>query len=785
MGKCYFDVDWLSNELYKDWLACDPKGDKSSFMCRASNKTCLIRSSGIKALESHRKSSKHQKNCLAKRRNSSILFELCKPTNSNDNQPSSSGSEKAAAAVVSDDDDTIIRSSEVVKQQGRSSTAGISKFVSDIDTLKAEIRWTLHVISTHNSARSSDGVDKLFSVMFPDSRIAATFKCARTKLGYLSTFGIAPAIVEELWKAVSAASHVVIMFDESLNSDLQKKQMDIHLKFMDVDGTVKCKYFTSYFLGKSRACDIFEKLSDVLSRIGAQKLIQLSMDGPNVNWSVFKELTQEVQSKSPSHHSLLNIGSCGIHTTHNSFKSGATDSTWGLVDLLKFSYFLFNESPARREEFFKITGSTKLPLPFCGHRWLENTPAAQRLIEIWPSICLYLKAVNEKKVSVPTCKSYVEVASFSNDKLLIAKLHSFVFVANILKPFLTYFQKDEPLSPFIYTSLFEICLRLYGLITTSDFCDSLKSKGEIVLPKHVGVDSFLSERKVNVGFQASSIIKQFESDKKQQSVSPFQLKHFRQCFVKLVKGVLYKLIQKSPLKYPLSKFLTCIDPVVMQNPEKAKHLFSSLTESFSDSKLITPDSVDGLRADYENFIDTINCSFNRHTDRLDHFYRDSTCLSQYPALQSLFYIVLTLSHGNSDVERGFSVNREVTVENMYEETLVARRLICQYVTDNDPATVPLSKNMIFSCRKSYSSYNAALEKKREEKQEEEKSGSRRRKNEELAGLMSKKRKLELDIDTLRRDSDRMAERAEDAPAKFKHELIVMLSEGPLQKNKAN
>lgn len=780
MGKCYFNEDWYKNAHYKDWLLCDPNGDKSKFRCRTCNQSYIIGSSGIKALESHRKSSKHQKNASAQKGTSSVLNQLFSrsksTTNSTNIQKSvqQSNSVSATSSSTSTTDNSAIFTSFTSTSDSSSSgqKRDFSRFVSDIETLKAELKWTMHVISSHSSARSSDGVDRLFASMFHDSRIAATFKCARTKLGYLSTYGIAPAILDELWKAVADASHVVIMFDESLNSDLQKKQMDIHLKFMDVDGTVKSRYITSYFLGKSRASDILDKLSDVLQRIGAEKLIQLSMDGPNVNWSVFRQLKEEVESKSPSHHSLLNIGCCGIHTTHNSFKSGVVESSWGLCDLLRFSFFLFNESPARREEFFKITNSSKLPLPFSGTRWLENGPAAQRLIDIWPSMCIYLKAIHEKKVSVPTCKSYSVVASYENDKLLIAKLHSFIFVANILKPFLTYFQRDEPLSPFIYSMLFDICVRLYGLIAKPKFCDSFNSDtDQMISPKRVEEGCWLSEDKFNIGFQAGQIVKQFESAK-HPPVSKLQLKHFRQGFFKFVKAVLQKLIDKSPLNYPLSKSLTCVDPLIMKKHEKANALFSSLTELLSSSKLIEPGSVDGLRADYSELIRSLECSFNKGSDRLDHFFRDCTRLCQYPALQNVINIVLTLSHGNSDVERGFSVNKEVTVENLYEESLVARRLICQYVVEHDPADLVPSKNMISYARQAHNAYTAALEKKKEQKLEAEKSSTRKKKSEELTDLLSKKRKLELDIETLRREADKMVEKAEDAPAKLQHELVV-------------
>ena len=42
-------------------------------------------------------------------------------------------------------------------------------------------------------------------------------------------------------------------------------------------------------------------------------------------------------------------------------------------------------------------------------------------------------------------------------------------------------------------------------------------------------------------------------------------------------------------------------------------------------------------------------------------------------------MLLLLSHGQASVERGFSVNRQIEVENMKDETYVARRHICDHV----------------------------------------------------------------------------------------------------------
>jgi len=53
----------------------------------------------------------------------------------------------------------------------------MDKFVSRKETKKAEILSTLHTICSYHSYKYNTEIDKLFSVMFPDSEMVKIFKC--------------------------------------------------------------------------------------------------------------------------------------------------------------------------------------------------------------------------------------------------------------------------------------------------------------------------------------------------------------------------------------------------------------------------------------------------------------------------------------------------------------------------------------------------------------------------------------------------------------------------------
>ena len=74
-------------------------------------------------------------------------------------------------------------------------------------------------------------------------------------------------------------------------------------------------------------------------------------------------------------------------------------------------------------------------------------------------------------------------------------------------------------------------------------------------------------------------------------------------------------------------------------------------------------------------------------------------------------ILLTLSHGQAAVERGFSVKNNITQTNMYTKTIISKRLIKDYMLANglQPHTIKVTKPLVKACKITYSAYKAHLE----------------------------------------------------------------------------
>ena len=310
----------------------------------------------------------------------------------------------------------------------------MQQFVSRKDQHMAEIRWALKTVMSHYSLNSTQDITDVFHAMFPDSNIAKRMSCGATQLSYLITFGIAPFFKQELLMDVSQAPCFVILFDESLNPDLHEKQMDFFVRFIK-DGKVEMRYLGSAFLGYTTAADLKRNFDEATKDLDKRKMIQVSMDGPNVNWKLLSSIVDEWQSND-DYPELLDIGSCSLHVIHGAFRKGMNKTNWGIDLILKALHNLFDKSPAKQEDFSKTTKTDVFPLQFCGHRWLEDKKVADRALEIWSNITTYISEILKKpKHKIPASSSFVTVRSAVHDPLMPAKLAFFASTASISRYF--------------------------------------------------------------------------------------------------------------------------------------------------------------------------------------------------------------------------------------------------------------------------------------------------------------------------------------------------------------
>ena len=114
--------------------------------------------------------------------------------------------------------------------------------------------------------------------------IVKSFQFGKTKYGYYVTHGIAPFFETEITKVLNKSPCYSVSFVESLNKIFQLEQMDLNVRFLDDElGVVKVNYFTSRFFESPKVENIENEIRAVPKPVSEEKIIQLSIDGPNNN----------------------------------------------------------------------------------------------------------------------------------------------------------------------------------------------------------------------------------------------------------------------------------------------------------------------------------------------------------------------------------------------------------------------------------------------------------------------------------------------------------------------
>ena len=132
--------------------------------------------------------------------------------------------------------------------------------------------------------------------------------------------------------------------------------MDVLIRFFDAkDNKVKTRYLGSQYLGHSMHSDLIRVYNEAVKDLDENTLVQISVDGPNINLKMLQKINEE-HTANEFHH-LISVGSCGLHTVHGAFHTGAEAIDWSIKKILRGAYIVFHDSPARREDYQEITGS--------------------------------------------------------------------------------------------------------------------------------------------------------------------------------------------------------------------------------------------------------------------------------------------------------------------------------------------------------------------------------------------------------------------------------------------
>jgi hypothetical protein len=447
-------------------------------------------------------------------------------------------------------------------------------------------------------------------------------------------------------------------------------------------------------------------------------------------------------------------------------------SGWNIEDRLSSMFWLFNYAPARVADFQQVTESAVMPLKFCKHRWLENVNVMQRAIQIYPMLKKYVKAVKGGKLPDPKTKSYESVCEAVCDPLFVAKGEVFISIATEVEPFLATYQTDAPMLPFLVCDLFTLARNLLERFVKDDVMSNVKNAEKMVGLNLDNKANLKDASKVNVGFVAKQLITDLKNGKagplkiSDRDVLTFKME-CRNFLMSLVK----KLLEKSPLQYALARNVLWLNPsCIITQTSKCKPALEKCLQHLVNAGQVDQSKCDIILREYQILLDTIAeqpgstpfASFDKSRNRIDNLYHSFLANSpQYTNLWPIVKLILSLSHGQASVERGFSINKELVVENQKESSLIARRLVTDHIREvGGVRNVAINKTMLQFAANARHRYRNCLEMAASKQRNEEQTKKRKQAEQDIDSLKAKKRCLEKDIQALRKEADVSSEKAE-------------------------
>lgn len=749
--KTLFNSNWLLKDTFKTWVAPVEK-DRTSAHCKLCCKNFDLSNMGEQALVSHMNGKKHQKAYQSSQCSSSLYAFYASKKSSLSSQNVQNVSISTEIKDVSDQskptcketaDSTSVSENVILTTSNQTSAnqpRGLKSMLIKNEITKAEVLWCLHLVQSHNSQRSGGDAVNLFRIMFPDSEVASAMKLQRTKIAYTVNFGLAPYFFRSLQDLCNKSEYLVIGFDESLNKVAQKGQMDVFVRFWDrLKNQVSTRYYGSSFLGHATASDLLSSFLDASKGLEISKLLQVSMDGPNVNKKFLLDLKSKRKEENPDGAVLLNLGSCGLHTVHNSYKKSMKVTGWGISEILRALYYLFCYSPARRNDYTTYSGSCLFPLKFCAVRWVENFNVAGRAAIIWPNVQKYVQGMKDTK-KMPECNSFKIVSSAVEDKFLPAKLAFFQMMASEVEPFLKKFQTNEPLSPLLYEQLQGTLRNIMSRFVKEDVLKSLTNFASVDFKTETNL---ISTKIIDLGFSVKTALR------KLNQVKDIDVLRFKNDCRKALIEFCTALLKNSPMNYPLTKGISCFDPEIAKRSSVRISRLDKALEVFVQNNWVSGVQADNIKRSYktlckEPLFEEAMTHFSCENQRLDDFWMDIIPnAADFEALRSFLKMVLILSHGNAFCETGFSINKEMLIENLSEESLVFQRRVYDSIQYHGGVTnIEISKSLIHFVRNARDTYQEALKRKQDDTDAKLKEQARKRQNtDKLKTLEQKKRKL--------------------------------------------
>ena len=422
-------------------------------------------------------------------------------------------------------------------------------------------------------------------------------------------------------------------------------------------------------------------------------------------------------------------------------------------------------------------------------RWVEDKPVAERLVDLWPNVAKivhYWESLPKSKR--PSSRSYSNVLSAVTDNLTPAKLHFFSYVAGIFQQFLTKYQSDKPMIPFLYSDHLKLVKSILCLVLKPDVvnpCSSLTTLTKIDLTDK---SYFCKAKDIKVGFGAKCV----DDLKNSDLVTNQGLKAYLNECITFVTTIASKLFDRSPLGSVIVRNADAFDPTAIASLEidVLEGEVNRILMYLLKLRLVSATYSDKALADCSSFFEQVK---KMHVDQLKLFDSSKTDLDyiyfhklgketkKHDKFAYILKIILTLSPGQAAVERSFSLGKSSLQTNITEESIIAKKVVRDHLLANkiELSSYEVPNKLILQCNSAHSKYKASLKEEAEDAERNAEAEKRKLIQSEIDELVDKEKKLTSACQSLDNDFVQLVGEAEKQP----EQMIALVTKANALKRK--
>ena len=683
----------------------------------------------------------------------------------------------------------------------------VLKLTPEEEVTKAEILQALKVVSSNYSFASTVDDGERFRLMFPNSPVAKKYQMSKTKVSYTIKHGISPYI-----KALNIndfkGSPFVFKFDETTTVQV-KKQYDGYVQYWSKEqNLVVSVYCGSLFVGHCFSKDLlshFFKFGEEM-QWEPDLLLQLGMDGPNVNLKFEKDLYSKVSDEYGV--SFLDTGTCSLHKTHNGFRKGVLAFGFDIETFVNDTNFFFKLSAARRQDYKLMEIFTdieaKYVMKHIASRWLSIKRPVLRILDQWDNLneyfLIFLPKQSNFQSQIKVTARYKRIVEFLKHPTSKASLCFIAFIAHEFEEYLTQMQADEPMIHTMYEKMSSLVYNLMKkFLTRSSITEIVEGKTRAKQGSNlISVDLSANQMKleyIDIGTRAKTLLST-------SSVSSEDKKALRKKCLNFYVTTVEYMVSKLPIscktlkdaqylhpnKRNYSASLNAIGRLCSKVASTLKNHLQSVfdvSESTSVSEVcdmvrsqwqvyqlqdipkewhtMETESAKSSRRHQESYWKNVEKSWLDITPkeleekslRIDSYWsrvfvmKDVTGRLLFPQLAPFVKAILTLSHGNAGPEQGFSINKAIIDAHgtrIGEDIIVAlRRIKHRLLLVGGVVNFEITGPLIESVKLSRSKYEEELKEKERKSRSENKVKEIHNRN-AIQDIETEIKKIERDIE---------------------------------------